>query len=188
MTKIWIWVIQFGTGNKGINNHRPAETISFRQVYYQEGKSMSRKYLYIFCSIAFLATILSIVLVSIFTIPPTKISGNGNIGLIFVPFAVIFYLSFLLTSFLLLRGHLSRWFSMIFGLILLVISFYQEYYLVSRQINTLGGWIDNPNSKIYRLNWVNQYTNDMWINMYTFLFGIAILFIIISIYGKTKKR
>lgn len=45
-------------------------------------------------------------------------------------------------------------------------------------INSLGGPPTDPESRIYRFGWFNQYTNSMYFNIYTFLITHIIAVII----------
>lgn len=111
-----------------------------------------------------------------FTIEPDVISGNGNPGLIIIIlFSPIFVIGYLLTyqlsreiSFNLLNKFqkLLILFFLFFSSILLIITI---IYCANDLIISLGGPPNDPNSRIYRFGWFNQYTNSIYFNFYTFL-------------------
>lgn len=132
----------------------------------------------------------------LFTIKPHTISGNGNPGLfIIIPFLPIFMTSLFLTS-----KIMNKMFATISNkkvktiiLSLLVIAC---LFLVIQMIDyknelvaALGGTPTNPNSRIYRFGWFNQYTNNLFFNLYTFLFthSLSCMFGIIATSKTTKN-
>lgn len=113
---------------------------------------------------------------NIFTIRPDVTSGNGNLGiLVIIVFMPIFILSYFLTY------KLSREVSFTYKnrkmkvvilsllvlccalLIFLIVNFTDELVIA------LGGTPSNPDSRIYRFGWFNQYTNSLFFNAYTFI-------------------
>lgn len=106
---------------------------------------------------------------NIFTIRPDVTSGNGNLGiLVIIVFMPIFILSYFLTY------KLSREVSFTYKnrkmkvvilsllvlccalLIFLIVNFTDELVIA------LGGTPSNPDSRIYRFGWFNQYTNSLF--------------------------
>lgn len=115
--------------------------------------------------------ILFIYLVDFFTIKPTVTSGNGNVGLLFVlPAFMIFFLfarSFWkdLDS---VQLKSSTWVLIRLGGITTLLFFcFLEYHFTLNLINDLGGAPGIETSRIYRYPWLNQYTNTIFINVYT---------------------
>ncbi|WP_064093156.1 hypothetical protein [Rossellomorea aquimaris] len=119
---------------------------------------------------------------NVFTVQPNTISGNGNLGiLIIMLFSPIFIVSYYLT-FKLVRKKLK---DIKNKKILLVILFFSLVLLllpISNYINdlvfALGGDPSQPESRIYRFGWFNQYTNSMFFNGYTLLFSYVFTIII----------
>jgi hypothetical protein len=113
-----------------------------------------------------------IYLVDLFTVKPHVISGNGNLGLIFVVPTLIFFIFFaksLWKEFGLLRIKSSTSMKILIGSVVLFIMFcILEYDFAANLINDLGGSPKEPESRIYRFPWLNQYTNTLFINFYTF--------------------
>jgi hypothetical protein len=116
-------------------------------------------------------SIVFIYLVDLFTIKPNVISGNGNLGLLFVVPALALFILFVRS----LRRYLgtlklksNTWMKLGWGAfaILLLLSILQ-YKLAIDLVNDLGGSPKIETSKIYRYPWLNQYTNTLFINFYT---------------------
>ncbi|WP_041964187.1 hypothetical protein [Mesobacillus selenatarsenatis] len=132
-------------------------------------------------------SVVFIYLVDLFTIKPHVISGNGNLGLLFVVPALAFFILFVrsLWRYLgTLKLASSTWMKIGWGAfaILLLLSFL-EYKLIIDLVNDLGGSPKIETSKIYRYPWLNQYTNTLFINFYTLgimATGITILRIFIK--------
>jgi hypothetical protein len=123
-----------------------------------------------------------IYLVDLFTVKPHVISGNGNLGLIFVVPTMISFIFFAKSFWKwlgLLRVNASRSTMIIVGAFVLFILFsILEYKFAINLINDLGGSPKEPASRIYRFPWLNQYTNTLFINVYTFgilATGIALM-------------
>jgi hypothetical protein len=131
---------------------------------------------------------------NIFTIKPDVISGNGNLGiLIIVLFSPIFIASYFFT-FKVVRENLinvkNRNLSvaiLFLSLISCTLLIYQIINYTNELIIALGGTPTNPNSRIYRFGWFNQYTNSIYFNVYTFLLT-HILAIIIGVLSTIRKR
>ena len=115
--------------------------------------------------------VIFIYLVDLFTFKPHVISGNGNLGLLFVGPALIIFIFFAIS---LWKGLSNLRFksstSMMIGLTalaLFIIFCFLQYKFAANLINDLGGSSKEPSSKIYRYPWLNQYTNTIFINFYT---------------------
>ncbi|MFB9326404.1 hypothetical protein ACFFSY_10805 [Paenibacillus aurantiacus] len=106
------------------------------------------------------------------------ISGNGNPGLLFVIPAVPIYLLTLIFTYLFVRSRMvdariAQWIKV--GLLLLaLLCGAGEYGAVSGLLRHLGGGPGNPDSVIYHFGWLNQYTNKMYFNAYTFMIGLSL--------------
>ncbi|WNF24890.1 hypothetical protein [Mesobacillus jeotgali] len=113
-----------------------------------------------------------IYLVDLFTVNPQVISGNGNLGLLFfVPTLLIFiFFAKSLWKWLgLLTINAGRSTMVLVGAFVLIILFcILEYQFAVNLVNDLGGSPKEPASRIYRFPWLNQYTNTLFINLYTF--------------------
>ncbi|CAG7644029.1 hypothetical protein ACFQI7_09125 [Paenibacillus allorhizosphaerae] len=133
----------------------------------------------IVCVVSFAMCVISLLLVLLFTIPPTRISGNGNPGLLFVITALIFFAALLVSicieSVKLLAKSgagnppaaiLSIALSLLIVVLVIAQIDYQNKLLIE-----LGGDDANPNSKIYRFFILNQYTNTMFFNEYILCIG-----------------
>lgn len=128
-----------------------------------------------------------IYLVDLFTIRPHVISGNGNLGLLIVAPTLLFFVFFgksFWKSLGVLRVRPST--SMIMGsgaFVLFILFCILEYQFAVNLIKELGGSSKEPESRIYRFPWLNQYTNTLFINVYTFgilAAGITFLKIILN--------
>jgi hypothetical protein len=149
---------------------------------------------YVFWFISLLLSFFGFYLIeNIFTIKPDVISGNGNLGiLIIVLFSPIFIASYFFT-FKVVRENLinvkKRNLSvaiLFLSLISCTLLIYQIINYTNELIIALGGTPTNPNSRIYRFGWFNQYTNSIYFNVYTFLLT-HILAIIIGVLSTIRK-
>ena len=112
---------------------------------------------------------------NIFTIRPDVISGNGNLGiLVIIGFLPIFLVSYFFTY--KLTREISLNLENKVKVVLLAISVICCAFLILQIVNyideliiALGGSPANPDSRIYRFGWFNQYTNSIFFNAYTFL-------------------
>lgn len=119
----------------------------------------------------FVLCIFLIFLVDLFTVKPHVISGNGNLGLLFLlPAAVVFFLfaRSLWRGFGKLKLKLKSLKAIIIGTLALLLLFcYLEYTFAINLVAKLGGAPGTVSSRIYRYPWINQYTNTMFVNLYT---------------------
>lgn len=130
-----------------------------------------------FWMISFLFSFLGFFIIeNIFTIKPDVISGNGNLGLLIIMlFSPVFITSYFLTFKLVkeISNHvknrkINAWIlllSLIFSVFLMaaIVNYANELVIA------LGGTPADPDSRIYRFGWFNQYTNSIYFNVYTFL-------------------
>lgn len=120
-------------------------------------------------------------------------SGNGNPGLLFVFPAVPVYLFMLVFIYKLSgsyyrRKHISLLWPAIIALLLLILCYYGEYQLAQSLIQQLGGGPHNPDSVIYRWSWLNQYTNTLFFNGFTFTIGVLLAVLISSCQELVRRR
>ena len=115
--------------------------------------------------------IVFIYLVDLFTFKPNVISGNGNLGLLFVVPSSVLFLLFakrLWKGLGMFEFISSLWMKIGCGAFALLLLFcFLEYKFVISLINNLGGTPNMASSRIYRYSWLNQYTNTIFINYYT---------------------
>lgn len=119
----------------------------------------------------FVLCVIFVCLVDLFTFKPHVISGNGNLGLLFVGPALIIFIFFAISLWKGLGNlRIKSSSSIMIGLgafALFIIFLILEYKFAANLINDLGGSPKEPSSKIYRFPWLNQYTNTIFINFYT---------------------
>lgn len=125
-------------------------------------------------------SIIGFYLVSLFTISPNVTSGNGNLALLFIPIALAFYIT-LVATIVKESNRLIVKLSMPFIVILVFVSCILLYLIIQEEIEfiyelyaALGGYSNNPNSKIYRYGLLNQYTNTIFFNFFTYCGGILV--------------
>lgn len=138
-----------------------------------------------------------LIIENLFTIKPHVTSGNGNLGLlVIIIFSPIFIANYILV-FRLVKSSFSNKLTRKSMLIILCISFVILLVLgllifnyIKELIIALGGPPTNPESRIYRFGWFNQYTNSMYFNIYTFLFTNILVFNIgiLASYIKNNKE
>lgn len=129
-------------------------------------------------SILFLLSFAGFKLIEIFfTIEPAVTSGNGNLAIIVIPlFMPLFFISWMMTVLWVKRLFITRQTGTLFfsltaaGALLFILSIRYGVNL----IDALGGGPDQPDSRIYRFGWWNQYTNSLLFNTNTFLLSHVI--------------
>ncbi|AJY74939.1 hypothetical protein VN24_10495 [Paenibacillus beijingensis] len=119
------------------------------------------------------------------------ISGNGNLGLMFIFPAIPIYIVALIytyrTSRQLPLGPGMTKLSLIGLTLLIVACTYGEYAMINRLLHHLGGGTNDPNSVIYRYSFLNQYTNKLFFNAYTFMTGLSFASVIAFVLRKGQK-
>ncbi len=114
------------------------------------------------------------------TVPPNTISGNGNpVLLLMVPVTVIFialnvFLGIKVNHFLQRQSKLTTMLIITAMVAVFLVLLSAEITFVNHLMDQLGGRPDNPNLKIYGWGWLNQYTNSLYFNQYTFTMGLAV--------------
>lgn len=147
----------------------------------------------------FIVNIFCFVLIDIFTVKPNShagSSGNGNIGLIFDIIAIPFYLLFLFQIIVsvspIIKSQLvtkpKNLITILLLVIILVGLILLQFYYYHSEIIKFGGDNTNPNSLIYNFDLINQYTNILFFNSYTFLIGIVISILLTVLFHFSKKK
>lgn len=132
-----------------------------------------------------------------FTIEPQVTSGNGNLGmliilLLFPVFFVSYFYTFKRTRELFYKVQKKIIKALIVSLLILwsviLVSLSIEY--INELIIALGGTPSDPDSRIFRFGWFNQYTNSIYFNLYTFLLThiLAVIIGILSVIRNKEKR
>ncbi|WP_246147067.1 hypothetical protein [Bacillus massilioanorexius] len=75
-------------------------------------------------------------------------------------------------------NRIKRIFFLSISFICCVLLIFPIVSYTSELIIALGGTPSNPDSRIYRFGWFNQYTNSIYFNVYTFLLTHIIVAII----------
>jgi hypothetical protein len=148
---------------------------------------------YVFWLVSFILSFIGFYLIeNIFTIKPNVISGNGNVGiliiLLFTPiFIASYYFTFRMVGKKLITANKSnvRMVTMVLLLSSCILLIFPIINYFNELVIALGGNPNNPNSRIYRFGWFNQYTNSIYFNFYTFLIT-HILAAFISVLFSTK--
>jgi hypothetical protein len=113
---------------------------------------------------------------TMFTIKPDVISGNGNLGILVIlllfPICIAsYYFTYKMGREIsyIVKKRIIRVLLLSLCLTCNIILAFLIMNYTSDLIIALGGKPSNPESKIYRFGWFNQYTNSMFFNTYTFL-------------------
>ncbi len=130
------------------------------------------------CIVSLIASLFFIFLVDLFTQKSGRIGGNGNLGLIPLFFAVIIIVYFgftLLTQLKKLELNRKKWINILAAsFMVFIVSIGLEIFFFKRLIQELGGPPTNIDSQIYRFGWINQGTNTLFVNMYTFIAFVSL--------------
>lgn len=141
--------------------------------------------------IYFLLCLTAIVMVKEFTFGPEVFTGNGNPVILLFPFVILTFSLFGFEWYVRLReGQFQpkTWRNLLIGsLILLILSIILEIFFVKDIVKQLGGTPTNADSRIYRFPWLNQYTNTLFVNVYTFLIYFSTLTLFITLYRLKSK-
>ena len=141
--------------------------------------------------IYFLLCLVAILMVKEFSFSPESFSGNGNPVILIFPFVLLTFGLFGYELFLKLKVAAFKrttWrnvvvcsFIVLLAASVLEISYFNEF------IQKLGGPPTNEESKIYRFPWLNQYTNTIFVNFYTFLIYASTLTLFTTLYRWIKN-
>lgn len=150
---------------------------------------------YIFWFISILLSFLGFFLIeNTFTIKPEVISGNGNFGILILMLLSPFFISSYFLTYKLAREISFNTMTRIIRVVILSLSLiccalliFPIFNYASELIIALGGTPSNPDSRIYRFGWFNQYTNSIYFNFYTFLLT-HIIAVIIGIQSVIRKQ
>lgn len=141
--------------------------------------------------IYFLLCLTAIVMVKEFTFGPEVFTGNGNPVILLFPFVILTFSLFGFEWYVRLREaqfQPKTWRNLLIGsLILLILSIILEIFFVKDIVKQLGGTPTNADSRIYRFPWLNQYTNTLFVNVYTFLIYFSTLTLFITLYRLKSK-
>jgi hypothetical protein len=116
------------------------------------------------------------------TIKPYQYSGNGNFGILFMMPTVPIYLIFLFL-FGRFMTHVSVKISLILSVIVIILLLFSEMAFIKNLVAELGGGPEQPDSRIFRFGWFNQYTNSIYFNWMTFMMGMCLSAFISSCIG-----
>jgi hypothetical protein len=136
--------------------------------------------------IYFLLCIIAIVMVKEFSFRPESFSGKGNPAILIFPFVLLTFSLFGYELYLKLKEAIiekAAWRNIMvcsFLLLLACTAFEISYF--NELIHKLGGSPTNRASRIYHFPWLNQYTNTIFVNYYTFLIYISTLTFFTSLY------
>jgi hypothetical protein len=118
-------------------------------------------------------SLLMVIGIDVLTIDPQTISGNGNLALLLIiPFIMVLTI-FLTALFLFFKEVINRRWKLLLSVILpliIIFSLARIWQDSSELISLLGGGPENPDSRIYRFPWLNQYTNTIFFNVYLIVF------------------
>lgn len=141
---------------------------------------------YVVCFISVLISFLGFYLIEhVFTVSHDVWSGNGNLAiLIMIIFLPAFVLSYLFTykvtreistNTVVKKLKLVALITCVASCVLLILPIINY---VDELVIALDGTPTNPESKIYRFGWFNQYTNGIYFNFYTFFLShlMAVIF------------
>lgn len=141
-------------------------------------KEISNAYKRVFLTGLAVLCLLMVAGIEVLTIDPQTISGNGNLALLLIiPFVMVLTI-FLTALFLFFKEVINEKWKLLFSIILpfvIIFSLARIWQDGSELISLLGGGPDDPDSRIYRFPWLNQYTNTIFFNVYliVFLSGLA---------------
>lgn len=154
---------------------------------------LSAKELLIILSALFSVSIIGLILIDKFTALPQHSSGNGNLALVVI-FPLLPVL-FSLGGFLSISSH--RYFAQksnlicfvtLSGMLLLLISIINKQINFYNSLLTVLQEFDRPISTDTLLISIDQYTNTMFFNQYTFAMWIILSIIIGAIVSRLKNK
>ncbi|WP_236015731.1 hypothetical protein [Planococcus soli] len=135
-----------------------------------------------------------ILIENVFTIQPSVTSGNGNLGLLVIICLSPIFIGSYLYTFKRTRELISKEQNKMISILVISFSLLLGGFMVFLIINyrsdlivALGGTPSNPDSRIFRYGWLNQYTNSIYFNAYTFILTHSLAFAIGIISMLTSK-
>ncbi|WP_436371204.1 hypothetical protein [Cytobacillus sp. BC1816] len=128
----------------------------------------------------------------LFTVKPQVISGNGNLGILVILLFTPVFISSWVYTFKLVKAKIVKDSKMtiailVFSLACCVLLMIEMNDYTGELITALGGTPDNPESRIYRFGWFNQYTNSLYFNVYTFFLS-HIITVILGILSAMRRK
>lgn len=141
--------------------------------------------------IYFLLCLVAILMVKEFSFSPESFSGNGNPVILIFPFVLLTFGLFGYELFLKLKEasfKKAAWRNVVlFSFIFFLAASMLEFEYSNELIHKLGGTPTNEESRIYHFPLLNQYTNTIFVNFYTFLIYSSILTFFTSFYQWLKN-
>ncbi|MEH6992525.1 hypothetical protein V7075_07390 [Neobacillus drentensis] len=141
--------------------------------------------------IYFLLCLVAILMVKEFSFSPESFSGNGNPAILIFPFVLLTFGLFGYELFLKLKDAAFKrttWGNVVVcAFIVLIAASVLEISYFNELIQKLGGPPTNEESRIYRFPWLNQYTNTIFVNFYTFLTYASTLTLFTGLFRWIKK-
>jgi hypothetical protein len=158
----------------------------------KRGLFLSKKL--IFWILSFLFSFFGFYLIEhLFTVNPHVTSGNGNLGILVIFLFTPVFISSWVYTFKLVKTKMVKDGKITVGILLFslagcVLLMIEMNDYTSELITALGGTPDNPDSRIYRFGWFNQYTNSLYFNVYTFFLSHIVTVILgnLSAIRRTK--
>ena len=128
-----------------------------------------------------------------FTVKPDDVADGGNLGALglalvapFILLSLFITYRFFVVSSRNAKDHLMRMIYFIFGVALLVVLIFYSIDFKDSVYTSLGGDTTTPASVIYGFPVLNEYTNHVFLNFYTFGIIHTISGLIGSIVGMVK--
>ena len=128
-----------------------------------------------------------------FTVKPDEVANGGNLGALGIALVVPFILLSLFTTFRFFaesarhaNDHLMRMIYFVFGVALVVVLLYYANDYKTTVFERLGGDTKTAGSQIYGFPLLNEYTNSIFINFYTFGIVHAIAGLIGALVGMLR--
>jgi hypothetical protein len=141
--------------------------------------------------IYFMLCLIAVVMVKEFSFSPESFSGNGNPVILIFPFVLLTFSMFGYELFLKLKDtsfKKSTWRNVVVAsLVVLISASLMELSYFNEVIQQLGGPPTTEDSRIYQFPWLNQYTNTIFVNFYTFLIFASTLTFLTSLYRWIKQ-
>jgi hypothetical protein len=141
--------------------------------------------------IYFLLCIIAIVMVREFSFNPESFTGNRNSVILIFPYVLLAFSLFGYELFLKLRDasfNVCTWRKMIIcSFIIMLASSVLEFVYFSEFIQKFGRPLTREASRIYIYPWLNQYTNAVFVNFYTFLMYASTVTFCTSLITLVKK-
>ncbi|MFY0743600.1 nucleoside-diphosphate sugar epimerase [Solibacillus silvestris] len=110
-----------------------------------------------------------------FTVKPDDVANGGNLGALGLALVAPFIILSLFITFRFFtesarnaKDQLMRMIYLVFGIALLVAFIYYANDFSNNVYASLGGDTKTPGSTIYRFPLLNEYTNHVFLNFYTF--------------------